>query len=51
MSWLEKKAAATLFATPPSSTFTEALEDFLKVETLNAGAWKSNMMFIAKVSS
>lgn len=31
LSWLERKAAATLFATPPTSTAGEALTHFLEV--------------------
>ena len=31
VSWIEKKVAATLFATPPNSTYEEALESFEKV--------------------
>lgn len=31
MSWLEKKVAAALFGTPPTSTVEEALQNFLKV--------------------
>jgi hypothetical protein len=51
LSWLEKKAAAALFATPPDSTFNEALDDFMRVEHLNGGGvWKANLMLIAKVS-
>ncbi len=32
MTWMQKKLAATLFGTPPSSTFEEALAKFLKAE-------------------
>ena len=31
ISWLEKKAAAALFGTPPESTYEEALESLMKV--------------------
>lgn len=51
LSWLEKKAAAALYATPPDATFNEALEDFMRVESLNGGGvWKANLMMVAKVS-
>ena len=33
VSWLEKKAAAALFGTPPESTYQEALENLMKVPT------------------
>ncbi|XP_069116108.1 regulator of microtubule dynamics protein 1-like [Argopecten irradians] len=48
LSWLERKAAAALFATPPTSTAEEALNNFLEAERLNPGKWKENMLFIAK---
>jgi len=31
LSWIERQAAATLFATPPSATIDQALDHFLKV--------------------
>ncbi len=31
VSWLEKKAAAALFATPPEATYADALACFMKV--------------------
>ena len=34
LSWLERKAAGALFATPPTSTYEEALESFKKVRIL-----------------
>ncbi|WAR19008.1 RMD2-like protein [Mya arenaria] len=48
LSWLERKAAATLFATPPSATIDETLTHFLKADKLNPGKWKENILFIAK---
>lgn len=52
LSWLEKKAASALYATPPDATFDEALEDFMRVEGFNGGGvWKANLMMVAKVSS
>eukprot|EP00667_Euglena_gracilis_P020518 EG_transcript_22242 len=35
VSWLEKKAASLLFATPPESTFEEAEKNYLKAVELN----------------
>lgn len=49
LSWLEKKAAAALYATPPEATFVEALEDFMRVESLCEAAWKANLLMVAKV--
>lgn len=49
LSWLERKAATALYATPPNSTFDEALEDFVRVESLGRErAWKANLLCIAK---
>lgn len=48
LSWLEKKAAATLYETPPTSSLNEALENFLKAEELNPGFSKTVRLYIAK---
>jgi hypothetical protein len=50
LSWIERKVAATLFATPPTATIEEALEHFLEAENLDPGKWKENMLYIAKVN-
>ena len=34
VSWLEKKAAAALFGSPPESSYEEALESLMKVLSL-----------------
>ena len=49
LSWLEKKAAAALFATPPEATYEQALGFFMKSEELSPGTWKANMLMVAKV--
>jgi tetratricopeptide (TPR) repeat protein len=48
VSWLEKKAAAALFGTPPESTYQEALDSLMQAEERRAGEWKLNALFIAK---
>lgn len=48
LTWLERKAASTLFGEPPQSTFEEALECFSKVEQLSNTPWKANQLMIAK---
>lgn len=49
LSWLEKKAAAALYATPPEATFAEALEDFMRAKSLCEAPWKANILMVAKV--
>ena len=48
MSWLERKIAGTLFAELPSATYDDAIEDFMKAETLSPSPWKENRLLIAK---
>ncbi|XP_077076888.1 regulator of microtubule dynamics protein 3 [Siphateles boraxobius] len=48
LGWLERKAAATLYETPPTSSLNEALENFLKAEELNPGFSKTVRLYIAK---
>ncbi|KAK3589064.1 hypothetical protein CHS0354_008714 [Potamilus streckersoni] len=48
LSWLERKAASALYATPPSSTAEEALACFLEADRLNPGKWKENLLYIGK---
>ena len=51
LTWIERKLAATLFATPPSATIEDALESFLKAEDIQSGFYKANQFYIAKVSN
>ncbi|XP_059368145.1 regulator of microtubule dynamics protein 3 isoform X1 [Carassius carassius] len=48
LGWLERKTAATLYKTPPTSSVNEALENFLKAEELNPGFSKTVRLYIAK---
>ena len=50
LSWVERKMAATLFATPPAASLPEAVEHFLRAEQLRPAGWKENRLFLAKCS-
>ena len=48
LSWIERKMAATLFASPPTASLPEAITHFLQAERLKPDGWKENRLFIAK---
>merc|ERR1711976_454294 len=48
LSWIERKMASTLFASPPSASLPEAIQHFLKAEKLKPDGWKENRLFIEK---
>ncbi|XP_033847155.1 regulator of microtubule dynamics protein 3 [Periophthalmus magnuspinnatus] len=48
LNWLEKKAAAALYQSPPSSSLQQALDNFLKAEELSPGFSKTVRLYIAK---
>ena len=48
LGWVERKAAAAFFGTPPSATLEEALGCFLKADKLEAKLWKENILWVAK---
>jgi tetratricopeptide (TPR) repeat protein len=47
LSWMERKIASVVFGSPPEATYQDAMEKFLKVDTLKP-AWKANLIWIAK---
>ena len=44
LGWAERKIASALFGTPPSSTFEEALEHYLKAEEMKSGFYSDNQL-------
>lgn len=48
LDWLEKKAAAALFPSPPCSSLQQALDNFLKAEKLSPGFSKTVRLYISK---
>lgn len=48
LSWFERKAASAFFATPPTATIDDALNDFLEVEKLRPNTWIENLVFISR---
>ncbi|KAK7907529.1 hypothetical protein WMY93_016141 [Mugilogobius chulae] len=48
LDWLEKKAAAALYHSPPSSSLQQALDNFQKAEELSPGFSKTVRLYIAK---
>ncbi|CAG13016.1 unnamed protein product, partial [Tetraodon nigroviridis] len=51
LDWLEKKTAAAVYQQPPTSSLSDALENFLKAEELNPGVSKTVRLCIAKNES
>lgn len=48
MPWYQRKIVSAIFATPPSGTYEEALEHFLKAESTKPGFYSMNLLFIGK---
>jgi len=48
LTWIERKLAATLFATPPSASISDALLAFKTAEEIAPKTNKSNLFYLAK---
>ncbi|XP_016287295.2 regulator of microtubule dynamics protein 1 isoform X1 [Monodelphis domestica] len=48
MPWVQRKIAKTLFATPPTSTFEEALKYFQMAEKANPNFYSKNLLYLGK---
>ncbi|XP_003219583.1 regulator of microtubule dynamics protein 1 [Anolis carolinensis] len=48
MPWYQRKIAAVLFSTPPSSTYEEALRYFQKAEDVEPNFYSKNLLFLGK---
>ncbi|PAA90631.1 hypothetical protein BOX15_Mlig000495g1 [Macrostomum lignano] len=46
--WYQRKLAAAFFATPPSSSYDEALKYLLKAEEVDPNLYSSNLLYIGK---
>lgn len=46
--WYQRKVAAIIFATPPVSTYEEALEYFLKAEAVDPNFYSMNLLMLGK---
>lgn len=51
LSWFEQKAAAALFASPPTSSFEEALGHFEAAEAMEPGFYPKNLLLLATTCS
>ncbi|KAI8485925.1 regulator of microtubule dynamics protein 1-like [Branchiostoma floridae x Branchiostoma belcheri] len=48
MPWYQAKIAAVIFATPPTSTYDEALGYFLQAESVDPGFYSMNLLMLGK---
>jgi len=48
ITFVNRQIASALFATPPTSSFDEALRHFMHAEKLSPGFWSKNELMIAK---
>ncbi|XP_076448832.1 regulator of microtubule dynamics protein 1-like isoform X2 [Babylonia areolata] len=51
MPWYQRKIAGALFASPPTSTYDEALQYFQKAEETEPGFFSKNLMMLGKTYS
>lgn len=48
MPWYQRKIVSAIFATPPTGTYEEALENFLKAEETKPNFYSMNLLFIGR---
>ncbi|PRD23558.1 UNVERIFIED_CONTAM: Rmdn1 [Trichonephila clavipes] len=48
MPWYQRKIAAAIFASPPTSTYEEALENFKKAEEITPLFYSMNLLMLGK---
>ncbi|OQS01416.1 regulator of microtubule dynamics protein [Achlya hypogyna] len=48
LSWIEKKAAAAIFGTPPTATYEDAVRHFHDAENISPGFWKKNAYLLGE---
>ena len=46
--WYQRKVVSTIFATPPTGTYEEALDCFLTAESLEEGFYSMNLLMIGR---
>ncbi|XP_022069662.1 regulator of microtubule dynamics protein 1 [Acanthochromis polyacanthus] len=46
--WYQRKVAAVIFASPPTSTYEEALDFFLKAEEVDPNFYSKNLLMLGK---
>ncbi|KAG7488282.1 hypothetical protein MATL_G00033510 [Megalops atlanticus] len=48
LAWYQRKVAAMIFASPPTATYEEALEFFLKAEEVDPNFYSKNLLMLGK---
>lgn len=48
MPWYQRKVVSAIFASPPTGTYEEALEHFLKAEEKKPNFYSMNLLYIGK---